>query len=253
MEKNKNLLIDTCLLAGKIMMESGSEVYRVEDTMNRIAENANEPDSKSYVTATGIFMGLKSSHSTQIENVGERNINLEKVEAVNQLSREFAEKSVNLTTLYQQLKKIDKNTPEFPLSIQILSAAFLSAFLMILFGGSWLNFIPTLLIGGVGYSAKHLIKQSFDLRFFDTFLASLVIGLLAFAFTQTNLAVSFDYMCIGAVMPLVPGVAITASLRDTLAGHLVSGLVRGTEAIIVAAAIAIGIACVLSIFGGILT
>lgn len=249
MEKNKNLLIDTCLLAGKIMMESGSEVYRVEDTMNRIAENANETDSKSYVTATGIFMGLKSSHSTQIENVGERNINLEKVEAVNQLSREFAEKSVNLTTLYQQLKKIDKNTPEFPLSIQILSAAFL----MILFGGSWLNFIPTLLIGGVGYSAKHLIKQSFDLRFFDTFLASLVIGLLAFAFTQTNLAVSFDYMCIGAVMPLVPGVAITASLRDTLAGHLVSGLVRGTEAIIVAAAIAIGIACVLSIFGGILT
>lgn len=253
MQKAEGLLIDTCLLAGKIMMESGSEVYRVEDTMNRIAENANEPDSNSYVTATGIFMGLKSSRYTQIENVGERNINLEKVQAVNQLSREFAEKKVNLTTLYQQLKKIDKETPEFPLLFQILSAAFLSAFLMVLFGGSWLNFIPTLLIGGVGYSVKYGIKQFFDLRFFDSFLASLIIGILALIATQINSAVSFDYICIGAVMPLVPGVAITASLRDILAGHLVSGLVRGTEAIIIAAAIAIGIACVLSIFGGFLS
>ncbi|GMA47521.1 membrane protein [Tetragenococcus muriaticus] len=250
MEKTKDLLIDTCLLAGKIMMESGSEVYRVEDTMNRIAENANEPNSKSYVTATGIFMGLKSSRYTQIENVGERNINLEKVEAVNQLSRKFAEKSVDLPKLYQQLKIIDKETPEFPLILQVLSAAFLSAFLMILFGGHWINFIPTLFIGGFGFFIKHEVKQHFDLRFFDIFISSFLIGILALLFTRTGLALSFDYMCIGAVMPLVPGVAITASLRDILAGHLVSGLVRGTEAIIVAASIAIGIACVLSIFGG---
>lgn len=250
MEKAEDLLIDTCLLAGKIMMESGSEVYRVEDTMNRIAENANEPNSNSYVTATGIFMGLKSRHYTQIENVGERNINLEKVEAVNQLSRKFAEKSVDLPTLYQQLKKIDKETPEFPLLLQILGAAFLSAFLMVLFGGDWLNFIPTLFIGGIGFFIKYEVKQNFDLRFLDTFFASFIIGMLALLFTQTGLALSFDYMCIGAVMPLVPGVTITASLRDILAGHLVSGLVRGTEAIIVAASIAIGIACILFIFGG---
>jgi len=250
MEKTKDLLIDTCLLAGKIMMESGSEVYRVEDTMNRIAENANEPNSKSYVTATGIFMGLKSSRYTQIENVGERNINLEKVEAVNQLSREFAEKIVDLPKLYQQLKRIDKDTPEFPLFLQIISAAFLSAFLMVLFGGSWLNFIPTLLIGGIGFFVRYEIKQNFDLRFLDTFFSSFIIGMLALLFTQTGLTLSFDYMCIGAVMPLVPGVAITASLRDILAGHLVSGLVRGTEAIIVAASIAIGIACILFMFGG---
>ncbi|AYW44590.1 threonine/serine exporter family protein [Tetragenococcus koreensis] len=252
MEKADGLLIDTCLLAGRIMMESGSEVYRVEDTMNRIAVNANEPNSNSYVTATGIFMGLKSSHYTQIENVGERMINLEKVEAVNQLSREFAEKKVALTTLYKELKRIDKDTPEFPMMVQLFSAAFLSAFLMLLFGGSWMNFIPTFLIGGIGFLVKSSVKRNFELRFFDTFLTSFVIGTLAFFFTKTSLAVSFDFMCIGAVMPLVPGVAITTSLRDILAGHLVSGLVRGTEAIIVATSIALGIACVLFIFGGLL-
>ncbi|WP_161799632.1 threonine/serine exporter family protein, partial [Enterococcus faecalis] len=39
-EKRKQLIIDTCILAGKIMLESGSEVYRTEDTITRIATNA---------------------------------------------------------------------------------------------------------------------------------------------------------------------------------------------------------------------
>ena len=40
------------------MMENGSEVYRVEDTMNWIAANAGEVDCVSYVTATGALYGL---------------------------------------------------------------------------------------------------------------------------------------------------------------------------------------------------
>ena len=32
-----DLLLETCLLAGKIMIESDAEMYRVEDTMSRIA------------------------------------------------------------------------------------------------------------------------------------------------------------------------------------------------------------------------
>ena len=76
MAESKELLLETCLLAGKIMMENGSEVYRVEDTMNRIAANAGEQGSISYVTATGLFMGLRSSHYAQVEKVHDRVINL---------------------------------------------------------------------------------------------------------------------------------------------------------------------------------
>ena len=45
MQETDELLLETFLLAGKIMMENGSEVYRVEDTMNRIAANAGEANS----------------------------------------------------------------------------------------------------------------------------------------------------------------------------------------------------------------
>ena len=50
----------------------------------------------------------------------------------------------------------------------------------------------------------------------------------------------------------MPGVAITTSFRDILAGHMISGLVRGTEALIVAIAIGVGIATALMSVGGML-
>lgn len=49
-------------------------------------------------------------------------------------------------------------------------------------------------------------------------------------------------------MPLVPGVPITNAVRDLLAGHLLSGIARGTEALITAGTIGIGIAVVFRFF-----
>lgn len=115
------LILDTCLMAGKIMTESGSEVYRVEDTMNRIAENAGQKESVSYVTATGLFMGFRSSNYTQLENVTERSINLEKVAIVNSLSRKFAEKEISLEELNLKLANINHEAPTYSVPLQIVA------------------------------------------------------------------------------------------------------------------------------------
>lgn len=246
----KEQILDTCLLAGKIMMEGGSEVYRVEDTMLRIATNAGEPDCICYVTATGIFTGLKNSHYTKIEYVTERSINLEKVVAVNRLSREFAEGKIDLATLHDELKHIEQHVICFPVWLQIFSAGIVSCLLMYLFGGVWQDLFPTFIVGAIGYSSQYFVKKNLDLKFFDLFLASFIIGTLAVGFVHFNFAIHVDHLIIGAVMPLVPGLAITISIRDVLAGHLISGHVRGMEALIIAVAIGSGIATALTFFGG---
>ena len=151
MAESKELLLETCLLAGKIMMENGSEVYRVEDTMNRIAANAGEQGSISYVTATGLFMGLRSSHYAQVENVHDRVINLEKIVAVNGLSRAYAEKKISLVELHEALKKVNPTTPSFPYWLQVFSAGVVSSTLMIIFGGAWFDFLATFVIGCLGF------------------------------------------------------------------------------------------------------
>ena len=48
-------------------------------------------------------------------------------------------------------------------------------------------------------------------------------------------------------MPLVPGVAITNSIRDIINGDNLSGIIRGIEAALTSIAIAMGILLILSI------
>ena len=63
-----------------------------------------------------------------------------------------------------------------------------------------------------------------------------------------------DTIIIGSIMLLVPGIAITNAIRDTIAGDLVSGVSRSMEALFIAIAIAAGTSVVFKIwfliFGG---
>ena len=80
-------------------------------------------------------------------------------------------------------------------------------------------------------------QKLFQVPYLDSFAAAFVIGLLAYLAVHFHLAVNIDNIIIGAVMPLVPCVAITNSFRDILAGHLISGTARGTEAIFIAGSV----------------
>lgn len=80
------------------------------------------------------------------------------------------------------------------------------------------------------------------------FLSSLLIGLTAILSIRVGLGANQDLIIIGCVMPLVPGVQITSAIRDLLAGHYVSGVSRGTEAMMTATMIGFAIAFIFQLF-----
>ncbi|WP_430535286.1 threonine/serine exporter family protein [Listeria rocourtiae] len=248
-ETPQDFLLDTCLLAGKIMMESGAEMYRVEDTMSRIAEAASERKGISFVTPTGIFMALHGGSTVKMEQIPARTINLEKVSLVNDLSREFTMKQITLGQLYTRLRALDKEVKFFPVWLQIVAAAVVSGTLMMIFGGVWKDLLTTCIIGAIGFVIFYYGTEFFKVKFLAEFLAAFSVGLLAVLAISIDWGVSLDKMIIGGVMPLVPGVPITNAVRDLLAGHLLSGMARGTEALITAGTIGIGIAVVFRFFG----
>ena len=59
-----------------------------------------------------------------------------------------------------------------------------------------------------------------------------------------------DKIIIGNIMLLIPGIALTTSLRDMINGDTISGLLGLSEAVLKALAIAIGFAAVLMRMGG---
>lgn len=247
-EKELDLLLDTCLLAGKIMMESDAEMYRVEDTMSRIALASGNYRLVSYVTQTGLFIGLDRTSTIRMEQITNRSINLEKVVNVNNLSRKYVAGELTLNDLYVALQAIEKDRSSFPVWLQILSAAVISGTIMVLFGGEMSDLPITLMIGGIGYAIYLYSLKFFRIKFLSEFLSSLLIGLTAILSVRVGLGANQHLIIIGCVMPLVPGVQITNAIRDLLAGHYVSGVSRGTEAMMTATMIGFAIAFIFQLF-----
>jgi len=60
-----------------------------------------------------------------------------------------------------------------------------------------------------------------------------------------------NFMIIGSIMPLIPGVAFTNSIRDIADGDYISGAVRMLDALLVFFCIAIGVGMGIALLGAI--
>lgn len=106
--RNQYKVMELCLLAGKIMLQSGAETYRVEDTMMRIASSFGIQESHSYVTPTGIIFSIEGEPpKTKLIRVTERTTDLVKVAKVNSISRKISSEELTLDEAYESLKKLN--------------------------------------------------------------------------------------------------------------------------------------------------
>lgn len=245
-ETRRELALDCFLLAGKIMMESGAETYRIEDTMIRMAVSQKMMDSHCFVTPTGIMFSPSNEMATRFVRINSRRTDLERVALVNAVSRKLVSGELTLQQAYEEMQIIDQTDYMFPIQIQVLAAAVASACFLILLGGGWEDLPFAFVIGGTGFYIVETILEQTRVKFFAEFTGALAIGVLASLVIYAGLGRDLDTIIIGSVMPLVPGLLITNAVRDLMAGHFVSGLSKGAEAFLTAFAIGAGIALVLS-------
>ncbi|MBR2566975.1 MAG: threonine/serine exporter family protein [Paenibacillus sp.] len=240
-------VVAICLLAGKIMLQSGAETYRVEDTMKRMAAALGLPYSHSYVVPTGIFFSVDAVEPAKLIRISERTTDLDKVSEVNAVSRRIGQRQLTAQEAHKLLIEIEGKPSGYTFAVQLGAAALSSSCFTIMFGGGWGDFIPALICGGIGHASVILFHRWVRVKFFAEFTASFVIAMLAFFLVYVGAGFERDKIIIGSVMPLVPGLLITNAVRDLMAGHLVSGLSKGAEAFLTAFAIGTGVAVVITL------
>jgi len=241
-------VVESCLLAGRIMMQSGAETYRVEDTMMRMAAACGLPESQSYVTPTGIIFSLEGLTPTHFVRISERGTDLGRIAKVNNISRRMANNELTVSQAFTELQEVDKEKVSFPIWLQVAAAALASGSFLILFKGDWADYLPAFFVGGAGFSLLLLTNHFTKVKFFAEFSGAFVIAHIALLLVKNGLGHELDLIVIASVMPLVPGLLITNAIRDLMAGHFVSGLSKGAEAFLTAFAIGAGVAVVFSIW-----
>ena len=222
-----NEILQVAMLAGQMILENGGETYRVEETIWRICKIYGAEQAESFATPTGIMASI--CHGGKIysltRRVSKRTVDLNKIDKVNDLSRSIASKNLSVDDFKNELNKINK-VEAYPQMLIIIFSAFGAGSFSVLFGGTFKDVFAAFLIGLV---IKTLTIKWSEIGINAFFINSICSGITALL-----------------AIILVPGLAITNAIRDTMSGDLLSGVIRASEAFLVAIAIAVGTGAVLS-------
>lgn len=244
---NPSDVLELTLTVGHALIASGAEVTRVEDTLTRIAHAYGHPEVEVYVTPTGLFVSLEGRPPvTGIRRVKRRVLALDRVGAINALSRQIATDPGHPTDHLPTVKAILEAPPTVPDWLTPPLWALGAAACTMLVGGTFPDFLPAFI---ANLFAQEVLKLIAWCRLPDAvgeFLAgftAVFAGALLHRLTGANL----EAVIAGGIMMLVPGTAFTTTIRDAIAGDLGSASSRAAEVALKVAALAAGVGAALAL------
>lgn len=240
---DENQLIELLKLVSQVTLESGAETYRAEEICKYIARSHGAEEIDSFALPTGIYFTVTFENKrerTIVKRIKKRSINLENIDLVNTLSRELSKGRMKVKEALFILNSMHSNLNSTQGKYTLFYGGISAAFFTLLFGGSFGDFLISLLAGiMVTYLTRNLYKLD-SYQFLVAFLGGVIISASAIFGSILIESINYQNIIVGGMMPLFPGLGMTNAIRDTIRGDLVSGTARGAEALLVATSLAIG-------------
>jgi len=244
---------DTATLAGEVLLFYGAEIYRVEETIERIARALGLETLQTFVITNGLFASAEVEHQatlTKIIHISFDSIHLGKIAAVNEVSRQIERHLISQQAANDRLIAI-KNDSSLHIPQMILASSIGAASFCYLLGGqasdSILSSMNGLLIGALAIYGKNFIRSKIILLLVQSLLISLVANFSVAAGFGQNI----DKVIIGSIIPLIPGVHFINSIKEFADRDYLSGVIRIIDALQTILFLAIGIGLSFQLFSSI--
>jgi uncharacterized membrane protein YjjP (DUF1212 family) len=227
--------------AGHILLENGAEISRVEETMERIASHYGVDSKSFFVLSNGIFTTSSFNKYANVEFIPFKGTQLDKVVAVNQLSRDIVAGKYTLDEAAARLKEIRTMRPH-PVWEQVLASALGSAGFCIVFGGGLLDCAASFVCGILLWLFVLYVTAPHMSKIVGNIVGGFFVTLLCIVFHRIGFGHSLPNMIIGAIIPLIPGVPFVNGVRDVANEDYIAGATRLLDAMLVFFCIAAGVA-----------
>lgn len=236
---------------GYLLLKHGAEIYRVEESLQRMCEGLGFQNVEVFAIPTYFTLSLTLHDGTPYHSSKRSRTNrthLDHLYELNNLVRKISNQELDASDIRQKINEIKSQKLNFQLILigYIVSAAMFCLF----FGGGFNEMIVSAFIGFVLYFFIYLMEMLNMNGIVRTILSSMVLSTIAIIALKMKLISDQQSVITGTLMLLVPGIAITNSLRDIIGGDFVSGLSRMIEAILIAASIAIGVGIMMMLLKG---
>jgi len=251
---DKKKLVWVAKILSKTILENGGESFRAESTCEHILFHGKAKSVDVLAISTGIIISVSfdgMQNETVMCRIKKRELSVDKINEVNNLSRMFCNDDISLDELYLFLKRKENKTSHifFGNNIELcVYGGLAAAFFTLLFEGQYLDFIISficgLLITLFYYYFEKIISKPFITSFLCGMLSVFITVLFSLYLTnlQTGLIVT------GSIMPILPGIIITYAFRDSINGDYISGSAGLLEALLSAVSLAGGVGFIINIF-----
>ena len=230
-------------LAGRLIMENGGETYRVEETITRMGHAFGFAEVECFAVPSGIFISYRKgdgSIETAVKRVRRKGTDLTRVDAVNAVSRRMEAEKLCCEEVMDLLKEIETRPPKITKLGLVAAVAMSSAGWAVMFGGGAMDAVVAFVVAFLGQSVAFVLDKAGMRSFVSTLVGSFLGTILPMFFHMATGLLMVEATVAACLMPMLPGLAMTNAVQDTLRGDMVSGISSATSAVLTACMIAGG-------------
>ncbi len=248
-------LLKTVVEIGVQMIQAGAEIHRVEDSICRIGAAYGAQRTDIFATTSNLIVSMEDADGevyTQTRRILSTGTDIERLDRLNALARNITAACPDAESIRRQLTAIASRDNRYPAWIYTLACGFSAAAFCVFFGSRspW-EILVALLVGCLTGGLIKTTEKFAVNRILARFLCSFIGSLLAAATLRIGLVETVDYIIIGNIMALIPGVGLTQSIRDLFIGDTFTAILRLIEAVLLAIAIACGYVAAVLLMGGV--
>ncbi|MBE7049318.1 MAG: threonine/serine exporter family protein [Ruminococcaceae bacterium] len=236
-----NNILKILMAFGKLMIQSGAEINRVEDTVNRIGMSYDISKISVFAITTSLVItivdtdGNTYTHSKRIVSVATTNFT--KLELLNSLSRQKCTGEIDEIEFERRFWEIKNKSTK---KIKIYAGSMISAgAFTFFFGGNIYDAFVAVLFSMLIFLIDDKFKRYCPNIMMFNFITAFIVG-IGISLVSKFYGLNADKIVIGDIMLLIPGVAFTNSMRNLLVGDTLAGVMRLVETVLWAASLAVG-------------
>lgn len=233
-------IINVATEAGRLLLLGGAESFRIEETVEHIGKSLGLPLT-CYVTMTAVVVSANNGVQTKLVKARISGFNLQTVDRVNSLSRDLVAGTISPDAFYVAIDDLKQRVVDFPLAVKVLSAGVVAMAPSLIGQGTGLDFMLMFFAGIIGYLCYVMTDRYSKTPYAPEFIGGFGIGLFVLMSHSLLSESSSLSIILGAVMPLVPGLAMTNAIREIIMGDVLSGLVRSINALLVVSSLVTGV------------
>ena len=235
-------LLALLLRLGEGLLSAGAETERVEDTTVRVAAAYGHGAVEAFAVPTGLFLSIDQGRTTGLRRVLSRGMDLGRLVAWNDLARRLSTEHPPVAEAEAWMAAVDARPSPYPVWAAPVLAGVGNAAFTYLIGGRPTEAALAFVAGLVVQAATRGVGQDFVRRFFHSAGGGFVAVVVAAAGSHVFGGVRPFMVVTGGIVLLLPGLSLTAAVRDMLSGDYLAGGARTLEALVGTAALAAGVA-----------